>query len=119
MQTQRLTTLSSPSHTQSMMETCARSLGLLPEHACHVRESWRLPADLHDTAERADRDGEIWSGWSDGRMAWLLTGHLVIESARERGQPVLEIRVYQNGDAGCCSVVATHTPDGAWRACGA
>lgn len=118
MQTQRLSSLSSPTHTELLIESCARELGLLPEQARHVREAWRLPRDLLEAALRAERDGEVWSSWTDGQDAWLLVGHLAIESARERGQPVLEIQCYDGQHPGRRSLIATRTPDGSWRACG-
>lgn len=119
MQTQRLTTLASPSHTGLLLESCARGLGLLPADARPVHETWRLPMHLLEAAERAEHDGEVWSAWSSGESAWLFVGHLAIESARERGQPVLQVQCYDHAHRGRDLVVATRTADGTWLACGA
>jgi hypothetical protein len=117
MQTHRLRTLVSPAHTELLLDSCVRELGIVPGDARKVRETWRLPGALLDIAEDCTRRGDVWTAWiSDGR-GWLFIGNLALASARERGQPVLEIDCFDSDRRTKSHLMSTRNADGDWQTC--
>ena len=96
METMRLKTIQVPDRTYELLEAFAT------DHL-RVDPAANRPAHLHDLPPQLRRhigDGNnqqyIWFAWEDADRTYLITGALVLDLARERGRPVLEIRRYEH-----------------------
>jgi hypothetical protein len=89
--------------------------GALPALAREQSDTARLPLALQERAEQAEAQGSVWSAWAHGSNAWLFVGQLNLSRARERGQPVLEIEVYDYERRTKCRTIALRSPNGSWR----
>lgn len=115
MKTQRLRTLTDPRQAQLLVDSYVASAANLPASARRQSDLARLPLAFQERAESAESDGSVWSAWTSGPEAWLFIGQLNLNRARERGQPVLELEVYDYERRTKCRIVAMRGPDGTWR----
>jgi hypothetical protein len=69
---------------------------------------------------RKDALGEssVWLGWTDGGGMWFVTGTTSLELSRERGRPVLQLRVYNEKGALNEALTCVQTPANSWEQCG-
>ncbi|TAK52873.1 MAG: hypothetical protein EPO25_12560 [Gammaproteobacteria bacterium] len=95
MDTMRLKTLNNPRQTQVLLEGClAVGRPALPTGSCRIQSPEELPPELQRHAEsRLGSDG-VWLAWSDRRRIWFFTGEPSLALSRERKQPVLNVREY-------------------------
>lgn len=115
MQTHRLRTLVDPRQARLLLDSYIAKAGALPDSACQQTDTARLPLALQEGAEQAESQGSVWSAWTHGSNAWLFVGQLNLNRARERGQPVLEIEVYDYERRTKGRKIALRTPDGSWQ----
>ena len=115
MDTRRLRTLIDPSDAQLLLNAYVASAAKLPTFAYKQADPARLPLAFRDRVERAESDGSSWCAWAHGQAAWLFVGQLNLNRARERGQAVLEIDVYDYERRTKNRIVALRRPDGSWH----
>ncbi len=115
METRRLRTLVDPRQAQALLDSCVGVAGLMPAAARKQSDLARLPLAFQDRAEQAETQGLVWSAWMHGADAWLFIGHLNLNRARERGQPVLEIEAYDFERRTKSRAVALRSSNGAWQ----
>lgn len=115
MQTQRLRTLVDPRQARLLLESYVANAGALPAAAYQQSDTARLPLAFQERAEQAEAQGSIWSAWAHSSNVWLFVGQLNLNRARERGQPVLEIEVYDYERRTKCRAIALRSPAGSWQ----
>jgi len=116
-ETLRLTKLQqSPSHIKRLLEALVVRAKLVPEHAYQVRLTGAVPEELRGRAELADKEGHVWACWALDFRAWLFTAELVLALSRERGTPVMQVDIYDQGGAKESSLWLPN-PDGTWQRC--
>lgn len=95
MDTMRLRTLSNPRQTQVLLEGCLAIGGpAFPAGTRRLQRMEELPPPLRRQAEaRLGSDG-VWLAWSDQRRVWFFTGEPSLALSRERKQPVLNVREF-------------------------
>lgn len=115
MQTERLQTLVDPRQARLLLESYVANAAALPAPARQQSDTARLPLAFQERAEQAEAQGSVWNAWAHGSNAWLFVGQLNLNRARERGQPVLEIEVYDYERRTKCRTIALRSPDGSWQ----
>ena len=115
MQTHRLRILVDPRQARLLLESYVAMAGALPSAARQQTDTARLPLAFQERAEQAEAQGSVWSAWRHDSNAWLFVGQLNLNRARERGQPVLEIEVYDYERRTKGRTVALRSPDGSWQ----
>jgi len=115
METRRLQVLIDPRQAQVLLDSYVATAGKLPAAARKQSDLARLPLALQDRAEYAETQGSVWSAWTHGPDAWLFIGQLNLNRARERGQPVLELEVFDYERRTKNRVVALRHSSGCWQ----
>jgi len=116
-ETLRLTKLQrSAAHIQRLLEALVVRAKLVPEHAYQVRLTSALPKQLRELAERASKDGRVWACWAQGFRAWLFIAEMPLDLSRERGSPVMQVDIYDEGGVKN-SGLWTLNQDGTWQRC--
>jgi hypothetical protein len=92
--TMRLRTIQSPNRVEKLLEALISSANLLPAGCYRVHTRSALGPRLYQLSLKAAKEDKVWSGWSDDRHLWLVTGEMSLELSRERGAPVLQVNVY-------------------------
>jgi hypothetical protein len=117
MQTQRLASLTNPSHVEHLLDSYVGQSGRVPA-AARKRSGWhRVPAELRHFAVQAISDGYVCAVWTDGESNWFFAAILSLERAREIGRPVLEVHRFDDGEHVRDRVLASMLPDGTWCHC--
>jgi len=60
-------------------------------------------------------ESAVWLAWSDDGPIWFVTGTISLELSRERGRPVLQIRVYNRDGALEEALTCMHTTANVWE----
>ena len=92
--TQTLKAIQSPQHTLELLESFATHALRVPATAQRVNRLDDLPLQLRRHVGIGPGKQYVWFAWMIEERVWLVTGTLSLELARERGQPVLEVRSY-------------------------
>jgi hypothetical protein len=68
---------------------------------------------------RKDALGEssVWLAWTDAGAMWFVRGTTSLELSRERGRPVLQLRVYNEEGALDEALTCVQTPANNWERC--
>jgi hypothetical protein len=106
----------SPSHIKRLLEALVVRAKLVPEEAYQVRLTSAVPKELRGVAELAAKEGRVWACWAHGFRAWLFTAEMLLDLSRERGAPVIQVNVYDEGglkDSG----LWMPNQDGSWQRC--
>jgi hypothetical protein len=98
METVRLRRIQEPSRVETLLEAYISRAHILPEGAYQVRDRTALPNRLQTIVSQASSDGHVWSAWARGAHFWLFTCEMSLPLSRERGAPVLIVRLH-NEDA--------------------
>jgi hypothetical protein len=107
METLRLRRIQEPSRVESLLEAYISHTGIVPEGAYQIRDRRDLPTRVQTIVSRARAQGHVWSGWARGAHIWLFTCEMSLPLSRERGAPVLLVRLYnEEGEV---------TDSGTWR----
>src|SRR5215469_4320721 len=99
MDTMKLRRIQHPTQVDRLLESYIAYIlraQLLPHDAIRVRTAALVPADLRRLVMQAVKLGRTWSCWTQGCRAWLFTAEMSPELSRERGAPVLEVKLYGN-----------------------
>lgn len=118
METQRLRRIQEPSRIGRLLDAFAARYDHLPGDAYQIRDSRELPASLRKVVTRATVHGEAWSCWARGAEIWLFVSEMSLALSRERGVPVLLVRVY--GEDAALKESGTwkyDPPHGTWIRC--
>jgi hypothetical protein len=107
----------SPSHIQRLLEALVVRAKLVPEDAYQVRLMSAMPKELRRVADLAVKAGRVWVCWAQGFRAWLFTAEMPLALSRERGTPVMQVEIYDEGGAKD-SGLWTPDQDGTWQRCG-
>lgn len=95
MDTTRLRTLDNPRQTLVHLEGCLAAGGPpLPAGARRVRGTSELPSALRRHAEAKLGSAGVWVAWADERRTWFFTAEQSLALSRERKQPVMSVREY-------------------------
>jgi hypothetical protein len=94
MDTLRLRRIQEPARVESLLDAYLAHAGILPKGAYQVRDRRELPNRLQTIVSRAKAQGHVWSGWARGAQVWLFTCDMSLPLSRERGAPVLMVRLY-------------------------
>ncbi|MGA2563397.1 MAG: hypothetical protein ABSF96_07545 [Steroidobacteraceae bacterium] len=72
-----------------------RSRKMVPHDAVRLTALSELTTPLRRLARtNALAESAVWLAWSDDGPIWFVTGTISLELSRERGRPVLQMRVY-------------------------
>ena len=115
METRRLSTLVDPRQAQVLLDSYVAMAAKLPAAARKQSDLARLPLAFQDRADQAEAQGLVWSAWTHGEGAWLFVGHLNLNRARERGQPVLEIEAFDHERRTKSRTIALRSSNGTWQ----
>jgi hypothetical protein len=117
METKRLRAIQHPQRTTVLLESWALSEGFLPAQAYRIRTLKELSEPLRDIARRCNGGDSVWLAWTDGRRVWFLTAVLSLDLSRERGKPVLQIKVLDKAGAIHRVEHRVHTMSHGWQKC--
>ena len=117
METLRLRRIQEPSRVESLLEAYISRTGVLPEDAYRVRDQNGLPGQVQSVVSRAIAQGHVWSGWVRGARIWLFTGEMSLPLSRERGAPVLLVRLYNEDGQVADSGIWRYDFAGTWSRC--
>ena len=116
-ETLRLTKLQqSPALLKRLLEALVVRAKLVPEHAYQVRLASAVPKELRGSAELAAKEGRVWACWAHGARAWLFTADMPLALSRERGTPVMQVDVYDEGGLKASGLWMPNR-DGIWQRC--
>jgi hypothetical protein len=107
METLRLRRIQEPSRVERLLDAYISRANILPSDSYQVRRPDELPGKLRVVVARAIEQGEVWACWASRSHVRLFTCHLSLDLSRERGAPVILVRVYDEA--------ADLTDSGAWR----
>ena len=117
METLRLSKLQqSPSHIRRLLEALVVRAKLVPEDSYQVRLKSAIPKELRGIAELAAKDGRVWACWAYGFRAWLFTAEMPLALSRERGTPVMQVEIYDEGGVRNSGLWMPNQ-DGTWQRC--
>ncbi|HMK21954.1 MAG TPA: hypothetical protein VK466_06445 [Terriglobales bacterium] len=117
METLRLRRIQEPSRVESLLEAFIARAHILPEGAYQIRNVRELPAGLEAVVTRAIAQGQVWSCWARAAEIWLFTCDMSLPLSRERGTPVLMVRVYGEDAEVMDSGTWRYDPLGTWGRC--
>ena len=96
MDTMRLTAIQLPDRTLDLLRSYASDRLRVGPEATSPARLHELPLQLRRRIGDGPSQQHVWFAWDDGGYTYLITGALVLELARERGRPVLEVRYYDH-----------------------
>jgi hypothetical protein len=118
MQTMRLRTSQKPNHCEELVNACVRGRHMVPDGATRMTSLSELSIPLRRLA-RKDALGEssVWLGWTDAGAMWFVTGTTSLELSRERGRPVLQLRLYDEEGGLDEALTCVQTTGNIWERC--
>lgn len=117
METLRLRRIQEPSRIESLLEAFISRAHILPEDTYQIRDARELPTGLQAVVTRATDQGLVWSCRARGAELWLFTCDMSLPLSRERGTPVLLVRVYGEDAEVKDSGTWRYDPRGTWSRC--
>lgn len=117
METLRLRRIQEPSRVETLLEAFISHAHILPADAYQVRDRRELPNSVQPIISRTIVQGQVWSAWARGAEIWLFTCDMSLPLSRERGTPVLVVRVYGEDADLRDSGTWRYDPLGTWSRC--
>ena len=117
METLRLRRIQEPSRVESLLEAYISRTRILPEGAYQIRDRSGLPSRVQTIVSRATVQGHVWSAWARGAHVWLFTCEMSLPLSRERGAPVLIVRLHNEDGEVIDSGTWRYDQLGAWSRC--
>jgi hypothetical protein len=117
METVRLRRIQEPSRVENLLESYISRARILPDGAYQIRDRSALPARVQAIVSRAKAQGHVWSGWARGAHVWLFTCEMSLPLSRERGAPVLIVRLHNEDGEVVDSGTWRYDPLGTWSLC--
>jgi hypothetical protein len=94
-ETIRLRTMQKPNLCAGLVDSCVRGRKMVPRDAFRLTSLSELTIPLRRLARtNALAESAVWLAWSDASAICFVTGTSSLELSRERGRPVLQMRVY-------------------------
>lgn len=117
METLRLRKMQQPSQMERLLEAFVSRGSIVPPEAYQIRDRSALPLALERVVAEGEREGRVWACWANGSQLWLVSGEMSLALSRERGAPVLNVRIYS--EDGALKDTGTWLPDhdGKWQRC--
>jgi hypothetical protein len=94
METVRLRRMQEPSRVETLLEAYISRTQILPEGAYQIRDWRELTGCAQTIVSRAKEQGHVWSAWTRGAHLWLFVCEMSLPLSRERGAPILIVRLY-------------------------
>jgi hypothetical protein len=118
MDTGRLRGIQKPSHCEQLVDACVRGRRMVPSSAVRTTLA-ELSIPLRVLAQRNSSlgDSTAWLAWSEGAVMWFVAGTTSLEMSRERGRPVLQLRVYDQQGALDEALTCVQTVTNSWERC--
>jgi hypothetical protein len=118
METLRLRRIQEPSRVERILNAYISRTASLPYDAYQIRDPSNLPKQLQVVLARALREGHVWACWAHGpQHLWLFTCHVSLVLSRERGAPVILVRLYGADGELKDSGTWRFDPEGNWARC--
>ena len=115
-ETDRLRTIQKPNLCQQLVEACVRGRKMIPHEAFRLTALSELTKPLQRLARtNALAECAVWLAWSDAGTIWFVTGMTSLELSRERGRPVLQMRVYNREGTLQEALACLHTSADVWE----
>jgi len=118
MQTMRLRSTQKPNHCEQLVDACVRGRTMVPHGAVRMTSLSELSIPLRRLARKdALAESSVWLAWADAGDMWFVTGTTSLELSRERGRPVLQLRVYNQEGRLNEALTCVQTPANSWERC--
>jgi len=115
-ETKRLRTIQKPNLCEQSVNDCVRGRKMVPHDAIRLTSLSELTIPLRRLARtNALAESAVWLAWTDDGPIWFVTGTLSLELSRERGRPVLQMRVYNRDGALQEALTCMHTTADVWE----
>jgi len=89
---------------------------MVPPDAVRLTTLSELTIPLRRQARtNALAESAVWLAWSDADAIWFVTGTISLELSRERGRPVLQMRVYNRDGALDEALTCMNTTANVWE----
>ena len=118
MQTVRLRSIQKPNHCEELVDACVRARKMVPQGAVRMTSLADLPIPLRRLVRKnALPESSVWLAWSDAGAMWFVAGTTSLELSRERGRPVLQLRVYNEEGSLDEALTCVQTRSNNWERC--
>ena len=118
MQTVRLRAIQKPNECEELVEACVRAREIVPQGAVRLTALSDLSVPLRRLARKgALPESSVWLAWGDADVMWFVAGASSLELSRERGRPVLQLRVYNEAGRLQEALTCVQTRANAWEQC--
>jgi hypothetical protein len=118
MQTSRLRTIQKPNQCEELVEACVRARKMVPPGAVRLTSLSDLSVPLRRLARKnALPESSVWLAWGDAGAMWFVAGTTSLELSRERGRPVLQLRVYNAEGKLDEALTCVQTTANTWEEC--
>ena len=97
METVRLRAIQQPSRVERLLVAFALRSGIVNPDGYMLRDQRAVPAALQGVIFQAMREERAWCAWKDDSRVSLLICEMLLEPSRERGSPVLNVQLYDEG----------------------
>jgi len=115
-ETLRLRSIQKPNLCKESVDACVRDRKMVPHEAVRVTSLSELTIPLRRLARtNALAESAVWLAWSDADAICFVTGTISIELSRERGRPVLQMRVYNREGALEEALTCVQTAGNVWK----
>jgi hypothetical protein len=115
-ETKRLRTIQKPNLCEQSVDACVRGRKMVPPDAVRLTTLSELTIPLRRQARtNALAESAVWLAWSDADAIWFVTGTISLELSRERGRPVLQMRVYNRDGALDEALTCMNTTANVWE----
>ena len=115
-ETLSLRTIQKPNLCEQSVDACVRSRKMVPHDAIRLTSVSELTTPLRQLAcTDALAESAVWRAWSDASAIWFVTGTISLELSRERGRPVLQMRVYDREGVLEEEFTCMHTTANVWQ----
>src|ERR1700722_3425794 len=119
MNTKYLRSMQGPQSTEDLVESCVRTQQIVPSQARRVTELPDLSRSLRQLVHRHETAGSVWLVWEGYADMWLVVATSSLELSRERGRPVLQLRVHDEYGGLQEEFTCVRTHDSNWERCNA
>jgi hypothetical protein len=100
---------------ERLLEAYISRSNMLPKGSYQIRDPGSVPQGLQRVLGQATEQGRVWSCWANGAETWLFTCEMSLPLSRERGNPVLHVRLHTKDGVLKDADTWTTDPYGTWR----
>jgi hypothetical protein len=117
LETARLRSIQHPHRSRVLLASFVLRDGVVPVRAHRVTLPQELTPALQRLSDTRHGAEHVWIAFADCHRIWFFTATPSLELSRERGRPVLEIRLYDELGDLLESACWVYTRDGEWERC--